>query len=114
VRQISVINGDGASWIKEGTAFFPNCIYQYDRFHISRVSKERRFLGVGGIIYPDAMPHNADWTKKRKLDLLGITTLEQLLRFLAASGQTLEDFKKLPVYQWHKAHWDKIIEAGQT
>ena len=31
-----VINGDGASWIKEGTAFFPNCIYQYDRFHISR------------------------------------------------------------------------------
>lgn len=33
---VVVINGDGASWIREGVELFPNCIYQYDRFHISR------------------------------------------------------------------------------
>ncbi|MEW6081309.1 MAG: ISLre2 family transposase [Bacillota bacterium] len=33
---IVIINGDGASWIREGVAYFPNCMYQYDRFHISR------------------------------------------------------------------------------
>lgn len=31
-----VINGDGASWIRQGTEYFGNAIYQYDRFHIAR------------------------------------------------------------------------------
>lgn len=31
-----VINGDAASWIRQGTGHFRNAIYQCDRFHVSR------------------------------------------------------------------------------
>ncbi len=31
-----VVNGDGASWIRSGTACFKNAIYQHDRFHLKR------------------------------------------------------------------------------
>lgn len=31
-----VINGDGAEWIRKGVEYFPQAIYQYDRFHITR------------------------------------------------------------------------------
>jgi len=31
-----VINGDGASWIREGVLYFAKSLYQYDRFHITR------------------------------------------------------------------------------
>lgn len=35
-RSLVVINGDKAEWIKQGVQYFPQAIYQYDRFHISR------------------------------------------------------------------------------
>lgn len=31
-----VINGDRASWIRQGIGYFPNAIYQVDRFHLVR------------------------------------------------------------------------------
>jgi hypothetical protein len=31
-----VINGDGAEWIRKGVEYFPQAIYQYDRFHVAR------------------------------------------------------------------------------
>ena len=31
-----IINGDFAAWIREGTEYFGNAIYQYDRFHLKR------------------------------------------------------------------------------
>ena len=31
-----VINGDRADWIREGAEYFPNAIYQVDRFHVKR------------------------------------------------------------------------------
>jgi len=31
-----VINGDGADWIRKGVEYFPQAIYQYDRFHVAR------------------------------------------------------------------------------
>lgn len=31
-----VINGDLASWIRAGTEYFKNVLYQYDRFHLKR------------------------------------------------------------------------------
>ena len=31
-----VINGDFAPWIRAGTNYFRNSIYQYDRFHLMR------------------------------------------------------------------------------
>ena len=34
-----IINGDGASWIREGTGHFSKGMYQYDRFHIARELK---------------------------------------------------------------------------
>jgi hypothetical protein len=35
-----VINGDGASWIREGADCFGNGMYQYDRFHVSKALNE--------------------------------------------------------------------------
>lgn len=31
-----VVNGDGAPWIRAGTAYFKNALYQHDRFHLKR------------------------------------------------------------------------------
>jgi len=45
-----VINGDFAPWIRAGTNYFRNSIYQYDRFHLKRevrqmLSKNKEFIG---------------------------------------------------------------------
>lgn len=53
----------------------------------------------------DADPHNADWTK-RTWDLLDIDSKEKLLRYLERTGMTVEQFKKLPVYQFNKDKLD--------
>lgn len=34
-----VINGDRAKWIREGVGYFPNAMYQFDRFHLKRELK---------------------------------------------------------------------------
>lgn len=31
-----VINGDRAPWIRKGLEYFPNAMYQVDRFHVKR------------------------------------------------------------------------------
>lgn len=49
----------------------------------------------------DANSRNADWTK-RTWDLLDIDSKEKLLRHLASTGMTVEQFKKLPVYKFNK------------
>lgn len=36
---IVVINGDRASWIRRGVEYFPNAMYQVDRFHLKRELK---------------------------------------------------------------------------
>lgn len=35
-----IINGDGASWIREGATYFRNGIYIYDRFHLKKWIKQ--------------------------------------------------------------------------
>src|SRR5690554_922708 len=35
-----IINGDGASWIREGANYFGKGLYQYDRFHVARALRE--------------------------------------------------------------------------
>jgi hypothetical protein len=35
-----VINGDRASWIRQGVKYFPRAIYQFDRFHLLRDMKQ--------------------------------------------------------------------------
>src|SRR5690606_39106180 len=33
---IVVLNGDRASWIRKGVDYFPNVLYQFDRWHLRR------------------------------------------------------------------------------
>lgn len=35
-KTVVVINGDRASWIRKGVNYFPNALYQVDRFHLNR------------------------------------------------------------------------------
>ncbi len=53
----------------------------------------------------DANLRNADWTK-RTWDLLDVKSKEDLLRYLKSKGMTMNDFKKLPVYQFNKDKLD--------
>src|SRR5690606_24809041 len=39
-RTVVVINGDRASWIRQGVKAFPQAIYQVDRFHLKRELKQ--------------------------------------------------------------------------
>jgi hypothetical protein len=50
-------------------------------------------------IKPDINLMNADWPK-RTWDLLHITNVEEMRRYLKAKRKSIEDFKKLPVYWW--------------
>ena len=53
---------------------------------------------MGEIINIDANLNDADWTKKTwDLPEYGSKEFEE---FLKRSDQTLESFKKLPVYKW--------------
>lgn len=46
---IVVINGDRAPWIRRGVEYFPNAMYQVDRFHLIRDLK--RLFGSGSKTY---------------------------------------------------------------
>lgn len=41
-----VINGDRAKWIPHGTEYFPEAIYQTDRFHRAREAEMKLRLAV--------------------------------------------------------------------
>jgi hypothetical protein len=79
-----VINGDGASWIREGATHFARSMYQYDRFHISRELRSAlRFdpealrkadralvkddIGLLSIIATEAMVGCDDMEQKKRL-----------------------------------------------
>ncbi len=51
------------------------------------------------IINIDEDLENADWIKKGSWDLPPFGS-DEFNKFLESSGQTLEHFKKLPVYKW--------------
>lgn len=51
------------------------------------------------MIFPDKELHNADWTK-RTWDLSQIKSKRLLLQYLSRHNYDLEDFKKLPIYQY--------------
>jgi hypothetical protein len=57
----------------------------------------------------DADLQNADWTKQTP-DLL--MTGPELRAFLKASGSTVAAFKRLPVYQLNRAHFDRLLAGG--
>lgn len=50
---VVVINGDRAEWIRRGVEYFPNAMYQVDRFHLSRDLK--RLFGVKSKAYRQLM-----------------------------------------------------------
>ena len=53
---------------------------------------------MGKLYNIDQNLNDADWTKKTwDLPEYGLKEFEE---FLKSSGQTLESFKKLPVYKW--------------
>lgn len=79
-----IINGGGASWIRQGATHFVRSMYQYDRFHVSRelrralrfddgaLSKARRALakndvGTLSIIVTEAFVACNDVDQKEKL-----------------------------------------------
>jgi hypothetical protein len=54
----------------------------------------------------DANPLNADWTK-RSWDIPA-STVEELRAWIKASGRTVEEFKRLPVYRWNVARMPRL------
>ena len=52
-----------------------------------------------GALHLDASPGGEDWIKRGAWDLHGVDDVETLRAYLAQTGMTAEEFKKLPVYQ---------------
>lgn len=88
-----VINGDGASWIREGASCFSKGMYQYDRFHIakdlrscfprkskelSKANKALRANNMGSLLYiiTAAWADCDDSHRKSKLEELKNTLLD--------------------------------------
>jgi hypothetical protein len=61
------------------------------------------------MIEPDADLESADWTKAT---YAGFQTRVELEAWLAASGLTLAQFKRLPVYRWNRDEIDAILGQG--
>lgn len=53
----------------------------------------------------DAAPLNADWTK-RAWDLHGVDSIDSLREWLRSTGQSADEFKKLPIYRFNV---DKLV-----
>ena len=62
------------------------------------------------VISVDANIENADWTKTT-WDLIGIDSPEKLRAYLSVSGDTVEAFKKRPIYTFNvdKIPWLKEL-----
>ncbi|MEW6243086.1 MAG: UPF0236 family transposase-like protein [Bacillota bacterium] len=92
-----VINGDGAGWIREGVESFPNCIYQHDRFHISR--------DIKGAL-PEAF-------KNKSVEALRDNDLGRVMELLEAGLErtTGKQRKRLEVVKENfRSNWEYILD----
>lgn len=60
-------------------------------------------MGARVVIRPDEELDNADWTKST-WTLIGIDSIEELLKWLKMKGMSVEQFKQLPVYRNNVGH----------
>ena len=60
-----VLNGDRAPWIKKGLEYFPNAMYQVDRFHVKRDLK--------GLLKHDRKALRTGFNAFDKSDIEGLT-----------------------------------------
>ena len=56
----------------------------------------------------DANPGNADWTKAGALDLPFATLKTRAELEQCLGGMTLEEFKALPIYKWHREFFEGL------
>ncbi len=55
----------------------------------------------------DSTPENADWIRSGAKPRA--YTVEEFEAMLAQDGMTVDAFRRLPIYGWHREHWDRII-----
>ncbi len=55
----------------------------------------------------DATLENADWIRSGARPRA--YTVEEFETMLAQDGMTVDAFRRLPIYGWHREHWDRII-----
>lgn len=86
---IVIINGDRAHWIRKGVEYFPNSMYQFDRWHLVR-DLRRRFLSHPKVLnaileaWADKDTTGATFLAElaKGINVLGPKHKEQALRFL--------------------------------
>jgi hypothetical protein len=79
--ELVLIGGDGASWIKEGAQnYFPNSIYQLDKFHLERKLKQ-------------TLPYHQPMQKKIR-SLLQEGEIDKSLKYLQQERDLRPEYKK--------------------
>ena len=100
-----VINGDRASWIRKGVEYFPNAIYQVDRFHIKR-DLRRLLLGTRELkvcleaadrsdlkTLTSSLAQARDRAKTRIDDLSQFAQIDELLKSIRQMPEAYIDYR---------------------
>ena len=100
-KTMVVINGDRAGWIRRGVEYFPNAIYQFDRFHLLREIKAKLRLAPAKVrsdvlmaIYENRAYEALALMRKVKLpDAKAQRELDALRRDLEAYPEAMRDYR---------------------
>src|SRR5699024_4965978 len=100
-----IINGDGASWIRNGVDYFPNAIYTYDRYHIkpwikramsNRTKKERHLTykatdknDTVALVSAIAEAEKAEWDEEKKAEI------SDLRQFILDNLDAFRDYRDI-------------------
>lgn len=119
-----IINGDGASWIREGVAYLPQAIYNYDRYHLKkwiklalnkRSKKERRkaYLAAddndpAALLAAIAEAEKEETDEKKKDDITRLRT------FILDNQEAFRDYRERLQEKGVETDWMRPMGSAES
>ncbi|WP_010530965.1 ISLre2 family transposase [Lentibacillus jeotgali] len=119
-----IINGDGAPWIREGLAYFPQAIYNYDHYHLkkwikaalgNRSKQERRkaYLAAddyepAGLSAAVAEAEKAEMDEDKKDDIAALRT------FILDNQEAIRDYRERLQEKGVETAWMRPMGSAES
>lgn len=119
-----IINGDGAPWIREGVAYFPQAIYKYDHYHLkkwiktalsNRSKQERRetYLAANDCD-PIALSAKVAEAEKAETDEDKQNDIAELREFILNHQEAIRDYRTRLQEKGVPTNWMRPMGSAES
>src|SRR5699024_4287971 len=119
-----IINGDGAPWIREGVAYFPQAIYNYDHYHLkkwiksalsNRSKQERRRVYLAADDYdPAGLSAAVAEAEKAEIDDGKKEAIAELRMFILDNQKALRDYRERLQEKGFETDWMRPMGSAES